>query len=44
MYFSDGSAAEYKNIKKRQVYRKCTLIKFKHLMNYAITAAATYTT
>jgi hypothetical protein len=84
MYFSDGSAAQYKNRKKlststknkilgsllngissqqamgrdqqmkwkgqrkgwlqRHVYRKCTIIRFKHLTNYSITAAATYTT
>jgi hypothetical protein len=29
---------------QRQVYRKCTIIKFKHLMNWSITTAAVYTT
>jgi hypothetical protein len=41
---ADGMGGTVKGWLQRQVYRKCTIIKFKHLINYSITAAAMYTT
>jgi hypothetical protein len=39
---ADGMGGTVKRL-QRQVYRKSTVIKYKHLINSAITAAATYT-
>jgi hypothetical protein len=39
-----GRGTGWKGWLQRQVYRKCTVIKFKHLINCSVTAVAVYTT